>query len=214
MIQALARPWYKKKRFILPLALVALIIILVVANSGTGDNGPATAAPAASQPAKAPAASRSAKAPAASKAPAGDAPAKKAPAPAAAGIGDKVTAGDWTFKVTRFRCGIKKVGDQYLGKKPQGQFCFLNVNATNNGDSEGTLDENSQKLLADGNEYSSDSEASLYADSESMLFLKGVNPGNTAKGLVVFDIPKKVKPTQVSLSGGFFGTKTALVDLG
>jgi hypothetical protein len=197
------RPWYKKKRFILPLVLVALIL-LSQAFKGGGDT-PTTAAPAAST---------SAEAPAASKAPASKAPASKAPAaPAAAKIGEKVEAGDWTFKVTKFECGINKVGDQYVGKKAQGQFCKLNLNATNNGDSEGTVDENNLKLLADGKEFSSDSEASLYEDSDSMLFLEGVNPGNTAKGLVIFDVPKKLKPTQVSLAGGFFGTKSATVDL-
>lgn len=36
--QKARRPWYKKKRFILPLALIVLIIIIVAANSG-GDGG-------------------------------------------------------------------------------------------------------------------------------------------------------------------------------
>lgn len=33
------RPWYKKKRFILPLALIVLIIIIIAATSGGGDGG-------------------------------------------------------------------------------------------------------------------------------------------------------------------------------
>ena len=32
------RPWYKKKRFILPLILIVLIIIIAIATSGGGDN--------------------------------------------------------------------------------------------------------------------------------------------------------------------------------
>ena len=125
--------------------------------------------------------------------------------PKAAGIGDSVKAGDWSFKVTSFECGKTRVGDQYAGKKAQGQFCFLKLTAKNNGDSEGTLSGDSQKLSDDnGKEYSSDLEASLYEDSDSLLFLEGVNPGNTAKGTVIFDVPKSAKPTEVSLTGGLF----------
>ena len=32
--------------------------------------------------------------------------------------------------------------------------------------------------------------------------LDGVDPGNTAKGTVIFDVPKSVKITQVTLTGG------------
>lgn len=200
------RPWYKKKRFILPLALIALFAIIGIASAGRND------APTAGVPASSASTSQAGEP---SEKASKKTTASKAPVPANAKIGDTVTAGDWQFKITKFRCGISSVGNQYLGKKPQGQFCFLNVSATNNGDDEGTLDENNQKLLdAAGKEYSSDSEASLYEDSDSMLFLKGVNPGNTAKGLIVFDIPKKAKPTQASLAGGLFGSgKSATIDL-
>lgn len=133
--------------------------------------------------------------------------------PTTAKIGDTVKAGDWQFKVTDFDCGHKSVGNQYAGKKAQGQFCFLRITAKNNGDDEGTLNGDSQKLADDdGKTYSSDTEASLYEDADDMLFLEGVNPGNTAKGLIVFDVPKNAKITQVSLTGGFFG-KSAEVSL-
>jgi len=131
---------------------------------------------------------------------------KKAAAPAAAGIGDTVKTGDWQFKVTDFDCGHSRVGSSDFGQKAQGQFCFLKITAKNNGDSEGTLTDSNQKLSDDdGKTYSSDSGAALYEDPDDVLFLKGVNPGNTAKGLIVFDVPKKAKITEVSLAGGLFG---------
>jgi hypothetical protein len=45
-----ARPWYKKKRFILPLILLAIIIVASLAGGGGGDDtDPAPAAPQVSQ---------------------------------------------------------------------------------------------------------------------------------------------------------------------
>lgn len=201
------RPWFKKKRFILPLALVALFIIVGIAGAGGNNAAPVAGAPASSQ-------SEETAAPADDPT---DEPTKKPtqkPADASAKIGDTVKAGDWSFKVTDFDCGKSKVGDQYAGKKAQGQFCFLKITAKNNGDSEGTLSGDSQKLTDDdGKTYSSDLEASLYEDSDSLLFLEGVNPGNTAKGTVIFDIPKKTKITSVTLTGGGLFADDAKVSL-
>lgn len=52
------RPWFKKKRFILPLALIALVVFVSVLNGGNdpAQTTAAPAAPASSQPASEPAA--------------------------------------------------------------------------------------------------------------------------------------------------------------
>lgn len=202
------RPWYKKKRFILPLVLIGIIIISQAFRGGGADT-PTAGAPAAtstSAPAK------KATKPAPEKTSEKD---SKAPKPAAAGIGDKVSAGDWDFTVTKLDCGKKKVGSEYLDKKAQGQFCLMNIKVKNNGDQAETLDGDNQKLLDDkGREYSSDYEASAYADPDANLFLERINPGNTKKGLVVFDIPKDVKPVQAKLAGGLLGiVDVATIDL-
>lgn len=97
---------------------------------------------------------------------------------------------------------------KYLQKEAQGQFCLLNLSITNNGDAAAYLSSANQKLLdKDGKTYSSDSEATIYADPKKGLLSGEINPGNTAKGLIVFDIPEKVKPTEAALAGGFFGIK-------
>lgn len=190
------RPWFKKKRFILPLAVVALFVIVGIGTAG-GNNGTVATAGTPASSAADPQAADPTEEPTSE-------PAKKAK-PKSAGIGDTVKAGDWSFKVTSFDCGKTKVGNQYAGKKAQGHFCFLKITAKNNGDSEGTLNGDSQKLSDDdGKEYSSDLEASLYEDADSMLFLEGVNPGNTAKGTIIFDVPKEAKITEVTLTGGLF----------
>lgn len=190
------RPWWKKKRTWL-LGIILLIVIISVSQCGKGgDPGASTAVPASTAPE------------------ATKAPATKAPAPAAAKIGDRVTAGDWDFTVTKIKCGVKSVGDQYVGKKAQGQFCILNLNVKNNGNEAGTLVASNQKLLdKEGRTFSSDDEASIYADTGQNLF-EEINPGNTLKGQIVFDIPKDAKPSQATLAGGLFGVKdSATVNL-
>lgn len=207
------RPIWKKKRLIFP---VGALLLIGACNAFTGGNGDApSAVPAASTKA--------------TKAPADKAPAKekaedateedkaeKAPAaPETAGIGDMVVAEDWEFTVTKFTCGKAKVGDEYLNKKAQGQYCLLNITVKNNGSKEENLSGDNQKLFdADGREFSSDSEASIYNDSDSALFFEGINPGNSAKGTVIFDVPKDAKIIKTELVGGFLGMgDVATVDL-
>lgn len=141
--------------------------------------------------------------------------ATKAAAPAAAKIGDTVRAGDFRFEVTEVMCGVSRVGDQNAGKKAQGQFCLVNLSVTNIGTDPGTLVGSSQKLLAkDGRTFSTDDAASLYAHSGGSTLFEEINPGNTRKGVLVFDLPKKADPVQVQLAGGRFGVKdVATVDL-
>lgn len=49
------RPWFKKKRFILPLALVVFFVIIGIATSGGNNSAPVAGVPAAATPTKAPA---------------------------------------------------------------------------------------------------------------------------------------------------------------
>jgi hypothetical protein len=213
-----ARPWYKKKRFIVPAVFLAFIILIAQCTPDAPTaTGPADPAPATTQAETSAAPTTTA---AASKAPATKAPATKAPEPkpkpALAGIGTTVVAGDWAFKVTKFKCGASKVGkSEYLQEEAQGQFCLMNLSVTNNGNAAAYLSSANQKILdKDGKTYSSDSEASIYADAKNSLLSEEINPGNTAKGLIVFDVPQKVTPTEAALAGGLFGIKdVAKVDL-
>ncbi len=206
------RPWFKKKRFLAPILLVGAIAIGQLDDDEVPTAVAGAAASAAAPASKAPAEAKS-EAKAEAKAPAPK-PAKTK-APALPGLGEAVSAGDWTFTVTDLDCGLDQVGDDFLNKEAQGQFCLMSLKVKNNGDTAATLMSDNQKLLDQkGREYSSDTEASLYADGGSDLWIEEINPGNTAKGVVVFDIPASVEPTQASLAGGFWGIKdTALVDV-
>ncbi|WP_157641541.1 DUF4352 domain-containing protein [Longispora albida] len=128
--------------------------------------------------------------PAASKA----APAAPAPAPDP-GIGVAVRDGTFEFTVTKVGCGTAQVGGQYLNKKAQGQFCLVTITVKNAGDKPQTMFDSNQKAHGANNvTYSTDSVATLYANSDgSQVWITEINPGNQVTGLLVFDIPKDAK---------------------
>lgn len=98
------------------------------------------------------------------------------------------------------KCGVAKVGREPLGATAQGQFCLITVNVKNIGKEAQLFDGSSQKAYAaDGTEYSADGSAALYANKNAETFLNEINPGNQVTGVVVFDIPKKVKLTKLDL---------------
>lgn len=124
--------------------------------------------------------------------------------PAGPGIGDKARDGKFSFVVRSVRCGIKSVGDSYLGKKAQGQFCRLALSITNIGDEpQSMFADNQYAFDSKGRRFTADSEAAVYDDSSRLLF-EDINPGNTLKGNVYFDIPVGAKLTKVELHDSMF----------
>lgn len=120
-------------------------------------------------------------------------------------IGQAVRDGKFEFTVTSIQCGKPSVGDQYLSKTAQGQFCLLNLTVKNIGNESQTFSDSGQLLFdAKGNKYSSDSGASFYANPSGSTFLNTINPGNSVTGAVVFDVPKDVTPTQAELHDSAF----------
>ncbi|MET8354522.1 DUF4352 domain-containing protein [Micromonospora sp. NPDC005206] len=123
-----------------------------------------------------------------------DAPAKTAK------VGEAARDGKFEFTVKSAKCGVTKVGSDLLGQKAQGQFCLVTVNVKNIGKEAQMFDGSSQKAYAaDGTEYSADTGAAIYANKNAETFLNDVNPGNQVSGVVVFDIPKKVKIAKLEL---------------
>lgn len=135
-------------------------------------------------------------------------PAKKA----AAGIGSKVRDGKFEFVVTGVDCSKTKVGDQYLNATAQGKFCVISVTVTNIGDEPRTFTGDNQKAYAGKTEFTNNTEAELYVNSDAQTFLQDVNPGNSVKGKLVFDVPKSTKLTEIELHDGLFsgGARVAL----
>ncbi|MFI7080627.1 DUF4352 domain-containing protein [Micromonospora sp. NPDC049903] len=123
----------------------------------------------------------------------------------AAKIGDAARDGKFEFTVESNKCGVKKVGSDLLGAKAQGQFCLVTVNVKNIGKESQMFDGSSQKAYAaDGTEYSADGSAALYANKNAETFLNDINPGNQVTGVIVFDVPKDVELTKLSLHDSMF----------
>ena len=123
-------------------------------------------------------------------------------------IGEPARDGKFEFTVKSVKCGEKTVGDQYFNRKAQGQFCRVNVSVKNIGDESQTLDSSSQYAYSsEGKKYSSDDEAALYATADNNAtgaWYNEINPGNTVKGDIFFDVPTGVKLTKIELHDSAF----------
>lgn len=172
------RPWFKKKRFI-GLGIIALIVVISIAsNSGTKKGFEDGYADASNE----------------------------SSSQTVAKLGDTVTDGDFSFVASNMKCGIKQYGGEYANAKAQGQYCQFDIAVTNNGDDAQYFSGTDQYLFsADGKKFESDSSAAIYADS-SNTWLDKVNPGNTLKGLLIFDVPADVELDHLELHDGIFST--------
>jgi hypothetical protein len=124
---------------------------------------------------------------------------------ASTGIGDPVKDGKFQFTVTKVACGKKSVGSSLLNQKAQGQFCLITLKVKNIGDEAQMFAGSNQKAFdAKGTEYSNDTSAEIYANSEAQTFLNEINPGNSVTGKLVFDVPKSTKLTRMELHDSIF----------
>jgi Domain of unknown function (DUF4352) len=123
--------------------------------------------------------------------------------PTEPGIGDKVTDDDYQFTVTKVRCGVSRVGDQYSGEKAQGQYCIVSMRIKNVGKEPINFSDENQALIdTKGKNYSPDDAAWIYLDTDPYA---EINPGNVLKTVVPFDMPKKARPDYLLLKAGTFG---------
>jgi hypothetical protein len=223
------RPWFKKKRFVAPIGVVALFTIIGLSGGGGSQGAGSQPAPAASaaaadtsadeaaEPTKAEEPVKAEKPAKADKAKAAEAPAKAAAKPEAdtvAGVGDGVKSGDFKVTITKVRDGGKRVGSEYLNEKAQGHFVLVDVKIKNNGDRADYFSSSDITLIdTKGREFSVNEMASLYVSDNNPL-LEEVNPGNTSKGTFVFDLPKGVDAEQAEISAGGLFDGPVTVQLG
>jgi hypothetical protein len=164
--------------------LIVLIVIISVAVNGGSKNTPAPGG--------------------------GGAPANTAPAaPQAAKIGLPVRDGKFQFTITSIS-HAKSVGDTAagLGDTAQGEYTILHVTVTNIGSQAQTLDDTSQYVYdASGRKYDASTSADIDLNSASgsdSVFLNDINPGNTVKGELAFDMPAGVKAVEAELHDSAF----------
>lgn len=130
--------------------------------------------------------------------PAPSAPAARAPQPSArpATIGQPVKDGKLTFTVTKAGDGPAQLGDQYASYQPQGRFYVVHVAVTNHAGVAQMFVASAQKLYAGQIQYSADDKAAIYMKDINSSFQQ-VNPGNSLTAVIVYDIPKTVRPDSI-----------------
>lgn len=205
------RPWFKKKRVLIPSGLLALAI-LGSALSGEDTETMAASAqssPTASTRAAAPSprpTARTAAEPAASAATTTVAkPAPKPTAKPASQLGRAVRDGKFEFTIRSVKCGLAVVGDnQFLQEKAQGQFCAVLLTVENIGDEpQSMFADNQYAFDTKGRKFSANPMASM-ADETSQVLWEEINPGNAVKGNVYFDVPKGAKVASLELHDSAF----------
>jgi len=132
-------------------------------------------------------------------------PAAPPAAPPEARVGAVVRDGEFEFVVHKVECGHAMVGGEYLNKAALGQFCLVTLSVKNVGTEPRLFSDSNQEAFSEaGAKYASDSSASLYANADQEVFLAEINPGNTLRGTIVFDIPKDARIARLELHDSAF----------
>jgi hypothetical protein len=87
----------------------------------------------------------------------------------------------------------------------------VGISATNNGTKADYFLGSEHKIYdVNGSEYGSDSSAWIYL--EDNMLIKEVNPGNTSKGQIVFDVPESADLDYILVKSSFLtdGVKVSL----
>ncbi|MFI7426008.1 DUF4352 domain-containing protein [Micromonospora sp. NPDC049836] len=160
------------------------------------------AAKASNSAPSAPVKTTAAAAPAPVKTTAAPAPAK----PKTFSIGDTVRGGDFEFTVNSLKCGISQVGDSFLNAKAQGTYCRIRVTVKNVTKSAHTFHADGTITAQDasGRDFDADGEAGIYGNEDGQGFLDEINPGNSVKANVFFDVPKGTKLKTITFDAGLF----------
>jgi hypothetical protein len=132
------------------------------------------------------------------------------------GLGSQVRDGKFAFVVTRVS-HLHSVGDTSLGlgETAQGRFTVLHLKITNIGNVGQSIDDSSQYVFdARGRKFSADSTADIDANGNSgQVLLNNINPGNSVRAVMLFDLPKGDKAVRAELHDSAFsgGVTVSLV---
>lgn len=189
------RPWYQKKRFIVPIAIVVLGAASSALNGGGDESSSTSPTPSASEVEESSAADSATE------------EAQESESDVDGGIGDVVSEGNFSFVVNSVECGITYVGSDLLGEEAQGQFCKIAISVENTGNEAEYFSADSQLVYDDqGREFEADTGAMIYLDEGDDVWIgSDINPGNAIDASLLFDLPEGVEPVQIRLVEGYFG---------
>jgi hypothetical protein len=199
------RPWYKKKRFVVPIALVVLAMV----GSGLGgeEAGP-TVTETANAEAPAGAKDKSGKPDDSNDSAGAEQGSQESPAK----IGQAVELEGTRYTVTNVKTS-DSLGSSFMKEKADGIFVVVNMTIENLKDeSKIFVDSAAEFAASDGTTYTTDSDAAFIADDT--LILTEMHPDLPTKGTLIFDVPSsKLKGGQLAVSD-LFGGGEAFIDLG
>ena len=191
------RPWFKKKRFVVPIVIVILAVGSSMASkdskSTTSSDSTATDTSSSSKSTDS-----------------GSSAAENKMAT----LGEKVVDGKFTFTVGSVKCGVSQIGNDTFGKTAQGQYCLISVSVANTGDEAQTMFADNQTVFdAQGRKFSADTEAMIYLPEKDSPWLTDINPGNSISGVLLFDVPKDVTLDHIELHDSAYsmGVEVSLV---
>ncbi|CAM3904689.1 DUF4352 domain-containing protein [Janibacter anophelis] len=122
----------------------------------------------------------------------------------APGIGSPARDGKFEFTVTKVEEGVEQVGSEFFSESADGQFVLVHITVKNIGDESQTLFDSEQKLKdGQGRSFSTDSGAAI-AMEDNDVWLNEINPGNTASGTLVYDMPADAQPAEIELHDSMF----------
>ena len=123
-------------------------------------------------------------------------------------IGDKVEVGKLSYEVTNVSTTneIKSDNEFIESATTEGQFVIIDIKAYNNDSEARMVDSTMFKIKDDQDrefEPTSDMDVAMVVDSMSDFFLQDINPGLSASGKVVFELPADVATYTLEVSSGF-----------
>jgi hypothetical protein len=182
------RPWVARHKILTALlSVIGLFVVIGIAAGAAGSGGSSTSGSTGSTGSVAQ-------------------PSSAAPtAQHAAGIGDKVRDGKFEFVITKVT-HRKTAGDpQFGGETAQGEFTVLHVKITNISDVAQTLDDSAQYVYDQhGRKYDANSSADFDLNNGDSVFLQDINPGNTVRGVIAFDMPIGAREARAELHDSLF----------
>jgi uncharacterized protein DUF4352 len=186
------RPWYKKKRFVLPLGLLLLIVVVAAASSGGGTGSGDSAISGSGNTGSA----------------------SKSDDGKSGKVGQALTNAGTTYKVTKVQT-TDKLGDPALGgARTDGTFVVVSLELTNNKDQTKTFLDSSAKIkTSDGKQYKTSDKAVLAFGDEGLL-LKDIQPDLTTRGKLAFELPSGKVSGSTLVVEDLFGSGEIKVDLG
>ena len=116
------------------------------------------------------------------------------------GLNTPVRDGKFQFVVSAVSCGHASVGEGFVTKQAQGQYCLVELSVENVGNSGQLLLDGLQKAYGpDGAVFATDSSAGVIASAGTSVWINVVKPGTTVSGTIVFDLPTGARLARLEL---------------